>query len=112
MAKQDERERRHDFDVLEVFERDTGQRLGHLADLTADTLTMARREPLETGRVYPLRIAWDLDDGWTENIQVNADALTCRASIHPGMYDVELRLQEPSAEARLQIERLIEASRS
>jgi hypothetical protein len=86
-----ERRKHHRKDLAfftRLFDRDTGQLLGHLANLTTEGAMIISNEPIETGKVY--RLHMDLSDQGFGKAHLNFEArsIYCQLDITPHSYNV------------------------
>lgn len=96
--------------TMEVYDRETDARLGHVASISTESLTLLTPLEIEKGKRFPLRIGLNLDSGWTETIELDGEAVSDREAAGSGHRNVRIRFVEPSAEARSQLERLVASS--
>ena len=85
-----ERRKHHRKDLAfftRLFDRDTGQLLGHLANLTVEGAMIISDEPLETEKVY--RLHMDLpDQGFGKaHLEFDAKSIYCQPDINPQFYN-------------------------
>jgi hypothetical protein len=92
--------------TIEVYDRDTEERLGHVTSLSPDDLTVVTPLDIETGKLYPLRIGVNLDTGWTETVTVDGEAVESRQNLGSEHRQVRFRLVDITEGARSQLERL------
>ncbi len=92
--------------TIEIYDRDTDERLGHVASLSPDSVSVVTPLEIETGKLYSLRIGVNLDTGWTEAVMVDGEAVDSRQNLGSGHRQVRFRLVDITEEARSQLERL------
>ena len=107
MSKDRKLNRRHLIYYLRVFDRNTGQLIGHLADITSDGIMLTGEYAVETKTIFQLRM--ELPEGIKENKQIVFDAksLWCRRDIDLGFYETGFQLQDLDSKDTEIIERLI-----
>jgi hypothetical protein len=90
-----------------VFDRNSGQLLGHLADLTAEGMMIISEKPLRTEELYSLEM--DLSGAFfeKERLTFQAESIWCKPDIDPSFYNTGFRLLKMSAEDITIIERII-----
>ena len=90
-----------------VFDRSTGQLLGHLADLTPKGMMLISEKPLQTEIVYNLQM--DLSGTFfeKERLDFQADSIWCRPDIDPAFYNTGFRLLKMSQEDIDIVQRII-----
>jgi hypothetical protein len=91
-----------------VFDRSTGQLLGHLADLTAEGMMIISEKPLRTNTVYSLQM--DLSGAYfdKERLDFQATSIWCQPDIDPSFYNTGFRLHKMPPEDISIIQRIIE----
>ena len=91
-----------------VFDRSTGQLLGHLADLTPEGMMIISEKPLKTEMNYHLEM--DLSGSFFEKERLNfqAASIWCKPDIDPSFYNTGFRLGKMSGEDIAIIERIIQ----
>ena len=91
-----------------VFDRNSGQLLGHLADLTAEGMMIISEKPLRTDETYTLEM--DLSGAFFEKERLNfrAESIWCKPDIDPTFYNTGFRLINMSTDDIDIIERIIQ----
>ena len=91
-----------------VFDKSTGQLLGHLADLTAEGMMIISEKPLRTEVDYQLQM--DLSGTFfeKERLDFQASSIWCRPDIDPAFYNTGFRLSKMSKEDLDIVQRIIE----
>ncbi len=79
--------RRHLIYYLRVFERESGQLLGHLVDVTGEGLLVMSPKPLEIGRVYPLRMYVSTETIPGGVLDFEARSMWGRPDVNPDFHD-------------------------
>ena len=85
-----ERRKHHRKDLAfftRLFDRDTGQLLGHLANLTVEGAMIISNEPIEAEKVY--RLHMDLPDQrfGKAHLDLDAKSVYCQPDINPQFYN-------------------------
>ncbi len=71
---------------LRVFNRDTGEVLGHLVDITPKGVMLMRDSPLEVGVNYKMRLRWRNAAGKLQLADFDGDCRWCRPDVNPDFY--------------------------
>ena len=69
-----------------LFDRDNGQLLGHLANLTAEGAMIISEEPVETDRVYRLHMDLPEEEFGKDHLDFEAKSIYCQPDITPQFY--------------------------
>jgi hypothetical protein len=101
--------RRHLIYYLRVFDRDSGELLGHVADITTEGLMLVSERPVEVHKTYRLRMNLPGNLFGREALEFEAQALWSNNDINPAFFDSGFRLKEMDHEAERCIEDLIQA---
>jgi hypothetical protein len=72
---------------LRVFNRETGEVLGHLVDITTKGIMIMRDAPIEVGVNYSLRIRWRSASGRLQLADFEGACRWCRPDVNPDFYD-------------------------
>lgn len=100
--------RRHLFFYLRVFDRETGQQLGNLVDITAEGVMLVSEHPFELGNLYRLRMELPSEVFAQGRLDFDAECLWSGNGVNPSFYDSGFRLLEIDEDARLCVHYLIE----
>lgn len=100
--------RRHLIYYLRVFDRDSGQLLGHVVDITIEGLMLVSDRPVETHRPYHLRMDLPANMFGREHLEFEAQALWCNNDVNPAFFDSGFRLKEMDRNGEKCIEDLIQ----
>lgn len=71
---------------LRVFNRVTGEVLGHLVDITTKGIMLMRDSPIEVGLNYSLRLRWRNGAGKLQVADFNGTCRWCRPDVNPDFY--------------------------
>ena len=71
---------------LRVFDRKTGEILGHLVDVNEKGVMLMRDSPIEIGREYNLRLRWRNSLGKLQVVDFEAICKWCRPDVNPDFY--------------------------
>jgi hypothetical protein len=92
---------------LRVVDRDSGEELGSLADITGEGLMLVGNQPLQLGRDYRLRVEGGEAGGPQAGIDLVARSLWTRPDLNPALHLTGFELVEPNAETLRRINDLI-----
>lgn len=100
--------RRHLLYCLRVVDRDTGEPVGSLVDITREGLMLIGPRPLDTGRVHRLRM--DLPPAVVpgDRLDLDAEGVWSRRDHDPALHVTGFRLLDPTLESRHAIHLLID----
>ncbi|MCD8138999.1 MAG: PilZ domain-containing protein [Planctomycetaceae bacterium] len=113
MAKSDEGKNKRDLKrhyliyYLRVFNRENGEVLGHLVDITTKGIMILRDSPIEAGRNYSLRLRWRNSQGRLQLADFEGDCRWCRPDINPDFYGAGFAITSASEEHVQAIQALI-----
>lgn len=90
--------RRHLMFYTRIYDKQTGELLGYLADLTEDGAMLISEKPIETARSFQLRM--DLPTGAfsKEWLSFGACSVWCQADLDPHLYNTGFQLEQISPE--------------
>lgn len=71
---------------LRVFNRENGEVLGHLVDITPKGVMIIRDSPIEVGGTYSLRIRWRNSSGRLQLADFEGICRWCRPDVNPDFY--------------------------
>lgn len=100
--------RRHLIYYLKVFERDAGRLLGFLVDITPQGIMVMSETPIETERLFHLRILIQSSLHKKEYMHFDAKSKWCRKSINSDFYDTGFELIDTAPEAFAEITSIID----
>ncbi len=92
---------------LRVFNRENGEVLGHLVDITTKGIMIMRDSPIEVGGTYCLRIRWRNSAGRLQLADFDGVCRWCRPDINPDFYGAGFAITAASPEHIDAISRLI-----
>lgn len=93
---------------LRAFEETNGRVLGHVVDITTEGLMLISESRIEPGNQYGLRIECPSEEDRSRAICFSAESLWTRRDVNVAFFDTGFRLHDPSTEAVLAIQELIE----
>lgn len=71
---------------LRVFNRENGEVLGHLVDITTKGIMIMRDSPIEVGVNYSLRIRWRNSSGKLQIADFDGVCRWCHPDVNPDFY--------------------------
>lgn len=92
---------------LRVFNRENGEVLGHLVDITTKGIMIMRDSPIEIGEHYSLRIRWRNSLGRLQLADFDGVCRWCRPDVNPDFYGAGFAITHASEEHIAAISRLI-----
>ena len=104
MAKSDDVANKRDLKrhyliyYLRVFNRENGEVLGHLVDITTKGIMIMRDSPIESGVNYSLRIRWRNSQGRLQLADFEGLCRWCRPDINPDFYGAGFAITSASPE--------------
>ncbi len=99
--------RRHLVFYLEVYDDDTGELLGHVADITTKGIKMVSHEPTPVGRTFRLRMILPEEYFDDHVLRFEAKSLWSANDINPDFYDTGFEVPNLDVAARKTILKLI-----
>ena len=108
MHERREVKRRHLFFHLRVFDRDSGEKLGHLVDITSDGVMLISETPIKTDIIYKLKMKLPAEVLGVEQLNFTAKSMWCKKDVNPDFYDTGFQITEASREHLAVVEKLIE----
>jgi len=100
-------QRRQLIYYLRVFDRDTGELLGHLVDITTEGVMLISEAPLQTGKVFHLKMRLPEQMSGSKEIAFDAVSKWSKKDINPDFYDTGFQFVDIRAENKEFIEDLI-----
>lgn len=95
---------------LKVYDRDSGDFLGYLADVTQEGAMIQSREPIEPDSVFHLRMELG-EDLSGEEITIDARSVWDKKERNSIFYSTGFRFEGVPEEARPKLEKLMESYR-
>lgn len=92
---------------LNVFDRNTGERVGQLVNITTEGLMLTSETPVAGDTLFQLRMVLPEEIKGQEQITFDARSLWCAKSVNPEFYDIGFKLVNISQESAKVIESLI-----
>ena len=99
--------RRYLMYYLRVFDRKSGEVLGHLVDITEGGVMLMRENTLETGKMYSMRLRWRTSDGRLQVVDFEGECRWCRPDINPDFFDAGFSISPKDEETLRTIRNLI-----
>ena len=109
MSERRKIQRRHLIYYLRVFERGTGQLVGHLVDISTEGLMLLSEEPIETDRVFYLRMTLPTEIHSSAHVTFNGRSIWCKPDNSPDFYATGFSFEEVTTKDIRVIENLIKA---
>lgn len=90
-----------------IYDRNTGEVIGHLGNITPYGLMIVSEEPLQIESMHDLRI--ELPQELEENayLEIDAESLWCVPDINPNFYNTGFRLLDLGSEDFRLIEQMV-----
>jgi hypothetical protein len=99
--------RRHLIYYLDVFDTETGQRVGQLVDITTKGIMLTSQFPIKSNIIFRLKMALPERINGHKQIVFDAKSLWCDRSVKPGFYDIGFQFLNISLKNIRIIENLI-----
>jgi PilZ domain len=100
-------ERKHLIYYLQVVDRDTGELIGRLVDITAEGIMLLSEQPLPTGQVFQLRMLLPKEASEGDHLDFTAKSLWSARESNPDLYDTGFQFVGVTIENAKIIEDLI-----
>ena len=84
--------RRHLIYYLEATDRETSKLIGFLVDITTEGIMLMNKTPIETGKIFQLRILLKTDLSEKKYLNFDAKSKWCEKSINTEIYDTGFEL--------------------
>jgi len=108
MKEQRKLQRRHLIYYLRVFNDETNEVLGHLINISPEGIMIMSEKPLETGKLFHLRMDLPADVFRKQLIEFDAESRWCRKDVNPEFYDTGFLIKNLNEEDARLIEKLID----
>lgn len=92
---------------IEVFDRNTGEAVGDLGDITTEGLMIVSENPLEESKSFEFFIRLPEEAEESLEIQFDAKSIRCRETIHESIFITGFVIPEINEETQEKIEHLI-----
>lgn len=102
-------QRRHLIYYLTVIDTETDQALGFLVDITTNGIMLMSEAPIETGKVFHLKILLQTDLSEKQYLNFDARSKWCKNSINSDIYDTGFELLNVKVEEFKDIEEIIDS---
>jgi len=99
--------RRHLIYYLRTFDRNSGEILGHLVDITIEGMMLISEIPLETPKLHHLRMKLPSAIQGSCNIEFDCDSVWSRPDMNPEFYNTGFRIRSIDAVEAERIQQLI-----
>lgn len=101
--------RRHLIYYLEAVDRETDKLVGFLVDITTKGIMLMSKTPIETGKIFQLRILLKTDLSEKKYLNFDAKSKWCEKSINTEIYDTGFELINTDISEFREIEEVIDA---
>lgn len=92
---------------LRVFNRENGEVMGHLVDITTKGVMIMRDAPIEVGGRYSMRIRWRNSLGRLQLADFDGEVRWCRPDVNPDFYGAGFAITSAAPEHVEAISKLI-----
>lgn len=99
--------RRHLIYYLRIFDKNSGEILGHLVDITSEGLMMISENSVETNKDFKLRMVLPLEILSRDELLFHATSVWCKKDVNPDFFATGFRIRDIPMEDIVIIERLI-----
>lgn len=93
---------------LRVYDRDTGELLGHVIDINKEGMRLISDKAVTAKKMFRLWVDVPKDGATHQRIQMEAESLWCSRDVNPDFFDTGFRIHTASTQALLQLQLLIE----
>jgi len=100
--------RRHLIYYLRVFDRNTGDLIGHLVDITPDGILLISEHYVETNQIFQLKMVLPAEILGMEQLHFDAKSIRCQKDTNPDFYNIGFQLQKVARNHFFVIEQLID----
>lgn len=107
MEERRKTERKHLTFFGRVFDHQTGDPLGTIADITTEGAMVISKEPFETGRFFQFRIDLQENIFGTKELVLEARSLWNKPDIDPSLFNTGFELCNVTPESAQIIEKII-----
>ena len=94
---------------LRIFDKDSGENIGHLVDITTQGIMMVSEETIPSGKNFSLRMQLPTTITGREEIEFSAHSLWCKKDINPDFYVTGYRINNITTQEAKTITALINA---
>lgn len=109
MKEQRKLQRRHLIYYLTVIDRETDRPIGFLVDITTSGIMLMSETPIETDKVFHLKILLQTDLSAKEYLNFDAKSKWCRSGVNSDIYDTGFELIDATIDDFREIEEVIDA---
>ncbi len=100
--------RRHLIFYLRAYEKGSDEVLGYLVDISEDGLMLMSNKPIETNKVYDLRVKLVSPVAGKSEIHFTAKCLWCKHTVNEDIFDAGFQYESIEPRAKKVIEDVIE----
>ncbi len=100
--------RRHLIYYLRVFNKETGELLGNLVDISTRGIMMVSDNPIQVGETYHLRMVLPETVDGTREIEFEAQSRWCKNDTNPDFFDTGFELIDPPMHFLDAVDKLID----
>ncbi|MDR1520779.1 MAG: PilZ domain-containing protein, partial [Planctomycetota bacterium] len=93
---------------LRVFNRNTGDVIGNLVDITTKGIMILRDSPIEVGGSYSLRLRWRNHEDRLQLADFSGVCRWCRPDVNPDFYGAGFTITPANVDDVERISRLID----
>ncbi|MFQ5560971.1 MAG: PilZ domain-containing protein [Nitrospinota bacterium] len=93
---------------LRVFENTADSLLGHVVDINEKGLRLVSEKPVETGKLFFLKMNYPQDDGLKGELCFEAESLWSNSDVNPIFFDTGFQIIKPNTEIHKIIKYLLE----
>jgi len=108
-SEQRKMQRRHLIYYLEAIDRDIDKPIGFLVDITTKGIMLMSETPIETGKMFHLRILLKTDLSEKKYLNFDAKSKWCKESVNTEIYDTGFELINADISDFKEIEEIIDA---
>lgn len=110
MSEKEQRKLRrlHIICYLRVFDRESAELVGHIADISTAGMMLVSDRPLELDTDYRLVMELPLEGNKRTRVLLTARSIWSRRDANPDFYNVGFKLKRPSVRAVQRIKALID----
>ncbi len=94
MAQERKLKRRHLIYYLRIYDRLTGELLGHLADITTDGMMLMSERPIDLEKSFQLEMTLPEEVTGNRKIVFRAKSLWSKKDINPDFYDTGFEIED------------------
>lgn len=92
---------------LSLFDRNTGQFVGQLVNITTEGIMLISEDPIKPNQHFEFRMVLPEKIDGTEEILFDAKSMWCKKDVNPSFYDVGFQIENVASKDIGRIESLI-----